>query len=177
MTRLRQQITSLDQEIAFERKKLERDIEAEQRPILARIAELQIQLAEAENANDTSPGELETLDEQRRELSEKLELAKSSIYNAQSAADNIKRQINQAKAAKGNAILAYGNGFPRLMQDIARTRFNDKVVGPIGTTVKLLHPEYARVIESYFAQTLNAFVVTNEQDRKTLFALLMQNKV
>ncbi|MCO5590146.1 hypothetical protein L7F22_044115 [Adiantum nelumboides] len=83
-------------------------------------------------------------------------------------------QIKELKSAKQNHLAAYGPNMPKLMELVrAETRWRGKVVGPIGSKVKLANQnqKWAPVLESVIGNTLNAFCVTNHHDMNLLLTL------
>lgn len=82
--------------------------------------------------------------------------------------------IRELKSAKQNHLAAYGPNMPKLMDLVkAETRWRGKVVGPIGSKIKLSrqNQKWAPVLESVIGNTLNAFCVTNHHDMNLLLSL------
>lgn len=70
---------------------------------------------------------------------------------------------------------------PKTVNEIRRrvTEFQDPPIGPLGMHVKLRDAkdeEWVPVLEKLFGRNLNAFLVTNFDDRKKLSAILEQNQ-
>ncbi|PWN36845.1 P-loop containing nucleoside triphosphate hydrolase protein [Meira miltonrushii] len=86
----------------------------------------------------------------------------------------LESHIRELKSAKLNHLAAYGPNMPKLMDLVrAETRWRGKVVGPIGSKVRLSrqNQKWAHVLESVIGNTLNAFCVTNHHDMNLLLSL------
>lgn len=166
---MKETIAAFGQQIAQEKRKLERDIKAEQQPILDKIEQLNDEVAKINSNINRARHDLEELDDKQREFVQRLEDSKDKINSAQAAGQKIKEQIMQLNKAKGNTLFAYGDQVPNFLRAIDQERsWRDKPIGPLGTMVKLKDHRYAKTLEAVFAQTLNGFIVTNEADRQTL---------
>ncbi|GAA5952783.1 hypothetical protein JCM21900_005801 [Sporobolomyces salmonicolor] len=176
--RLRAQLGDVEQQLHAEQIRINRDLDAERQPLLANIekangdiAQLGIQLNNDRLAADN------LTDNYRRHAYE-YEAATSNISGAQQQYRDVDTQIRHLHATAGNRLMAYGSAMPRLLQAIDSERgWREKPVGPIGLHVKLNQKEYGSALESFFSQSLNAFIVTNEDDRKRLRAIWYQNRI
>lgn len=175
---MKETIAEYDTQIAAEKKKLERDVKAERQPIFDRIEQLNDEVAKINSNMNRTRHEFEDLDDKSREWVQRLQDSKEKINAAHGAGQKIKDQLNQISRAKGNSLFAYGNNVVNFLRAIEQERsWRDKPIGPIGTHVKLKDQRYAALLESYFSQTLNAFIVTNEQDRMLLTKLHRQHQL
>lgn len=94
---------------------------------------------------------------------------KSQIDAARAAADEVRARIQYTRQSATNNVLAYGPKTPQFLQAINSDRgWRDKPIGPIGQYVKLDHQQYGGVLESFFAQILNAYICTNHEDSARL---------
>ncbi|CEQ43019.1 SPOSA6832_04907 [Sporobolomyces salmonicolor] len=176
--RLRAQLGDIEQQLHAEQIRINRDLDAERQPLLANIekangdiAQLGIQLNNDRLAADN------LTDNYRRHAYE-YEAATSNISGAQQQYRDVDTQIRHLHATAGNRLMAYGSAMPRLLQAIDSERgWREKPIGPIGLHVKLNQKEYGSALESFFSQSLNAFIVTNEDDRKRLRAIWSQNRI
>lgn len=93
---------------------------------------------------------------------------------ARKAIGTLESHIRELKSAKLNHLAAYGPNMPKLMELVrAETRWRGKVVGPVGSKIKLSrqNQKWAHVLESVIGNTLNAFCVTNHHDMNLLLSL------
>lgn len=134
-------------------------------------AEMEKKKAEkAEAEAQDQLGELESraipqLDSQMRALDGRVDRLRNTVSNTESS-------LKKLQVAKTNAMTAFGPNIPQLLQMIDREkRWKQKPVGPIGSLVKLKDARWAPVLESVIGNTLNAFCVTNHQDRNLLLEL------
>lgn len=175
---MRETIADFDKRIDAEKKKLDRDIKAEQQPILDTIERLNDEVAKVNSNIVRARHELEDLDDKYRETMPALDNAKDKIQNAQDAANKVQEQIRNLDRAKGNALFSYGQGIPNFLKAIDQERsWREKPIGPIGQHVKLKDRRYASCLESFFERTLNGFIVTSEQDRVLLSKLHRQHRL
>jgi chromosome segregation ATPase len=74
---------------------------------------------------------------------------------------------------------AYGSNMPKVLADIQReTRWERRrPVGPFGSTLQLLKPQFADTLESVLNKQLNAFVVETFEDKKLLFNILSNHNM
>lgn len=82
--------------------------------------------------------------------------------------------LQRCRDAERNRITAFGGpDMPRVMAAIEReTHWRSKPIGPLGLHIQLNDLMWAPLIESVLADPLNAFVVTNHDDRARLARIL-----
>jgi len=166
---MRATLEEQEQQMADEKKKLDRDIKAEQQPILDKIATLNDEVSKIASNQRKAGHDLEDLVQKNVETIDKLHIVKDKIKGAHIEGAKIKEQVATLNRAKGNSLFAFGQRMPDFMRAIDQERsWREKPVGPAGNHMKLKEPRYAAVLEAFFAQHLNAFIVTNEQDRALL---------
>ena len=121
----------------------------------------------------------ETLDkeEQQRELEAKISEASQREEDASQQLQRLKDQYNtngmrlaQLRESSRNRLTAFGGPkVPALLQAInSETGWRSKPIGPLGTHVKLKDMRWQRVLESVIGNNLNAFFVSNHDDRVRL---------
>ncbi|BGP39124.1 Structural maintenance of chromosomes protein 6 [Rhodotorula kratochvilovae] len=166
--RLKAQIADYDRQIAAEEAKLSRDLEAERRPLRdkieqanAEINKLAIRMQESRHRGDDSA-------EQVLKIAQEYDNVRSQIDNASKTVGDLKGRIQFTRNTSTNNLLAYGPRTQHYLQAINGERWRDKPIGPIGQYVKLDHPQYANVLESFFGPTLNGFICTNGEDAARL---------
>lgn len=93
--------------------------------------------------------------------------------------EEYRRQVRQLESQRGDSMKAYGSNMPQVLEAIRReTRWKKrKPVGPLGSTLKLLQPQYAETLEIFFRKTLNAFVVECFDDKNLLFSILRRARM
>ena len=175
VVRMREQIGRYDTQIAAERVKMERDIDAERKPMLDRIEELQNERSKLGLEFARLRHEAEDAEEAVRAGSDELREAKERINGTQADSDTLRQRMGHLNQSKGNSLLAFGERVPALLQLInSNNQWIKKPLGPIGSFVKLKEPAFADTLESFFTQTLNAFIVETEQDKILLSKLQRQ---
>jgi len=154
-------------------------IEAAQGP---QQAAMLADLAQAESLVEEKRQEEVALD--KTVLTRNLNDAQKTVSAAQEALREPQQSLEQAKnrlqglRSKGNQQMAgYHESLQHLLRAINNeSRFKQKPVGPMGLHVRLLQPEWSSIIESWFAQALEAFVVTSKHDQNILTELMRRNK-
>ncbi|CCU99378.1 unnamed protein product [Malassezia sympodialis ATCC 42132] len=82
--------------------------------------------------------------------------------------------LQRCRDAERDRITAFGGpDMPRVMAAIDReTQWRDKPIGPLGMHIRLTDLTWAPLVESVLADPLNAFIVTNHDDRARLARIL-----
>lgn len=179
LSRFQTTIDNYKQDIANEKRRLERDVEAEQRPIRERIEKYENEMGKLvirqKDANDAGR-ECET---ERKALVERLGPLKEAREHAIGDAKKVEERINNFNRMKTNPLTAYGPNVPAFMRAIDQERgWRVKPVGPLGQHVKLVaDPRFGKIIEDFFGESLNAFVTTNHEDRAKLFQMHKQHRL
>lgn len=135
--------------------------------------------------------EINTLQHENAEVSEQIRscgtcLDEIKAREQQAVADrddirrNIEKQQNyqgQLQATVHNRLSAYGGKIPDLVSRInSEKRWRNKPLGPIGTFIKVKDERWTQVLEDVIGNVLNAFCVTNHQDRVLLQQLIRQTQ-
>jgi len=126
-------------------------------------------------------------DLEQQHIIDKENLQGAKIKNAQlKGRENQKRQelletrglLTSLREAERDVMSTFGPQMHQLLRAIEQERgFNRKPVGPIGKYVTILKPQWASILDKFFGQTLNAFVVTNRADGQLLHRLMKQTGV
>ncbi|GAA5878570.1 hypothetical protein JCM1840_007454 [Sporobolomyces johnsonii] len=176
--RLRAQLGDVEQQLHAEQIRVNRDLDAERQPLLANIEKANGDIAKLGNQLNNDRLAADELSDTYRRHTNDYEAIRSNISGAQQQYRDVDSQIKHLHATAGNRLMAFGGAMPRLVQAINNERgWREKPVGPIGLHVKLNQKEYGSALESFFSQSLNAFIVTNEDDRKRLRAIWYQNRI
>ncbi|SCZ98849.1 BZ3500_MvSof-1268-A1-R1_Chr7-1g09293 [Microbotryum saponariae] len=173
---LKQGIEAFKAQLVVEHDRLARDIEAEERPIHDRIAKNEDEIRRHEQIVLEADQERLEL-EGRSTLLQKLEAAAPLISRYQKEAADLHKRIQNVEASRTNSMLAYGPKMPTVLRDVDATRWTKKPLGPVGRYIEVRDQQWSNVIESLCGRILNAFVVSNEQDRIKLSALLHRHGV
>ncbi|KAK5716738.1 Structural maintenance of chromosomes protein 6 [Elasticomyces elasticus] len=165
-------------------KDLEADLKAERDRIAgqegeehgARLDKLEDLKAAVETAKREQSEHAEKLDELIRlkdQTYQAYEAAKGPKAKAVDELRNAERELNKLQRAEGRPF----DGYPAYMNELLReireeTRWRDGrrafPVGPIGSHVRLSKPQWSWQLEKTFGARLDGFIVTNNQDFRTL---------
>jgi chromosome segregation ATPase len=177
--RMRDSIAQFDRDIDEARRKADRDTQAERQPLLDRLKEIEETIVAAGKEMIKCRASAEDAEETRRANRDKLTSLNDDINRADEAVTNHRRRIAHLEGARTNSILSFGDTMQAVMRAIqAETGWQRRPVGPIGQHVKLgaEFKNYAGVLESFFSDTLNAFLVDNERDKQLLNRILRQHR-
>lgn len=169
--RLDATIAEFDRQILEEERKLSRDIEAERRPLRENVKKAEEDIVNLTKVIADARQSMDDIAEKLGRDTQQYDYVKQQISGAEQMQVETRGRLEAIKRSQGNALAAYGDKMPRFMQAINAEQWREKPVGPIGMHVKLNQPQYARVLESFFAATLNAFIVTNADDQRKLKGL------
>lgn len=118
----------------------------------------------------------ETLAEQRQaHVAERAKIMaeKQSLEEKQAHLRSFLRRCEEASANRSTAF--GGASIPRVLAAIEReTHWHSKPVGPLGMHIRLHDARWAPLIESVLNDSLNAFLVTNHEDRARLARILRE---
>jgi len=86
----------------------------------------------------------------------------------------VRQRLNTLEQSKTSSLSVYHPAMPAVAAEINRqiAQFHEPPVGPLGASVKLKKEEWAGVCENIFGRNLNAFLVANFDDARTLRRLL-----
>ncbi|KAF9425484.1 Structural maintenance of chromosomes protein 6 [Entomortierella beljakovae] len=173
---LRSQIRSFDQKIEQELKKLERSTGSRRAEIEAQIQGLK---EEIERSKRQVAGDRESLATLEQQVDTQKELADQKLRDTNQYKieySNAKDSIKQLTDQKQNSLRAFGPSIPDVLnaiQEVTKRRgwTGETPVGPLGRHVKIRDERWAPVVESALGGVLNAFAVTTDADRSTLFGI------
>lgn len=170
-------------------KELERDIVKEEKRLEAANGEAHtIKLRELDEANEAIKRIQTEIQENKDSEPELINKAMDAKKALEKIGDEIQRkrgEINTAEAGikrleenRGSQYDAYEAQVPNLLKRIANENsFDNKPIGPLGTHVQLLKPEWSSILEKTFGINLNAFIVTSKRDEKLLRGMMNQLNV
>lgn len=94
--------------------------------------------------------------------------ASRAVQQKKKEIDDAKRVLSQLQNGQGGKYDAYPKGMEALVKAIAQDNgFKDRPIGPIGTHIQLLKPEWSTILEKQLGN-LSDFLVTNVADQKRL---------
>ncbi|KAK0669740.1 putative structural maintenance of chromosomes protein 6 [Cercophora samala] len=103
---------------------------------------------------------------------------KERVTNKQKEIEAVKREITKTQQQLGEPLAAYDRNMPKLLKAIEDDkRFQHKPIGPLGTVVHLHKPEWGAILETYFGNSLNGFVVYSKTDMNVLADLMRRCSV
>jgi ATP-dependent RNA helicase DDX6/DHH1 len=87
--------------------------------------------------------------------------------------DRAQNRLRDLTRDRGKQQTGFSDKMPLLLRAIQQeTSFSQQPVGPLGSHMRLLKPQWSAVLESTFGGTLSSFVVSNKQDMNTLSKLM-----
>ncbi|KAL8539574.1 hypothetical protein ACS0TY_001254 [Phlomoides rotata] len=167
-----QRVKLLEQQIQDSHEQYIQNTQAEENETEERLRELQVQVDEA-NVN------IQRLKEEEDEWGKKIAMVDNEIAKIVNQIDDMERnhqtifsRIRELHMHQRNKVTAFGGGrVTNLLQAIERHqhKFSIPPIGPIGAHVKLEQGDmWAMAIENAVGRVLNAFIVTNHKDARTL---------
>lgn len=177
--RMKDSIAQYDRDIDEARRKADRNIQAERQPILDRLAEIEATIFTSGREMLKCRASVEDAEETRRADNARLEDLRDQITRARDDEEGHRGKIRHFERATQDSTASFGETMPAVMRAIqAEQGWQRRPVGPIGQHVKLgnEYKNFGGVLESFFSETLNAFLVDNERDKQLLNRILRQNK-
>ncbi|KAG0211312.1 Structural maintenance of chromosomes protein 6 [Mortierella sp. GBA30] len=174
---LRDQIQVYEQKIEQEIKKMQANSQSRRIEMEERVQQLEHDIDMKKRQHAEGREHIAKYEQQVDEDRGRLEQVKSAISRATSELNDANSRIRQMRDQKQNALKAFGPRIPDVLRDIEEVTKRggwrgEPPVGPLGRHVKLREQDWAPVLESALGGTLNAFAVTMDEDRKTLFSIL-----
>ncbi|KAH2888599.1 hypothetical protein KXV75_004582 [Aspergillus fumigatus] len=116
-----------------------------------------------------------------RQLYQEAEEAEIAVKLAAAPIDKMKAEVDQAESnlrslsREGIRRTGFHERMPALLKEIETERsFSRKPVGPIGSYVSLLKPEWSSILENALGTTLNSFIVTSKRDMNILSHIMQR---
>ncbi|SPQ25865.1 a8c4cd54-fa40-49e1-ac50-85be1e6a26dc [Thermothielavioides terrestris] len=168
-----QQVKATEQKIAEEQQRLEAANGEEHTVKLRQLDEAnetvtRIQKEIQEN-KDSEPGLIQKADDAKKAL----ETIGDELLRKRGEINSVEARINSLQEHRGSVFDAYEAKVPDLLRMIENEhRFKDKPIGPLGTHVQLLKPEWSSILEKTFGINLNAFIVTSKSDETLLRGMM-----
>ncbi|GER35076.1 structural maintenance of chromosomes family protein [Striga asiatica] len=171
---INEEVKSREQQIHDLQEQFAKTTQAEETAMEQKLRELQVEVAEA-NAS------CQRLKEEEDGIAQKIAMVENEILKITKQIEDFERshrdissRIHELQMNQKNKVTAFGGGrVISLLQAIERHqhKFSSPPIGPIGAHVKLEHGDmWSVAIESAVGRVLNAFIVTDHQDSRTLRA-------
>ena len=142
------------------------------------------ELSEARDAVKEAADTQKNHSKETDELKKAIDAAADKVTEADTAAKAKRQDVGQQEEQLRNIRnretpdTVFHRNMPQLLTAIGReTRFRQKPIGPIGKHIKLLKPEWSSLLESFFGNTLNGFVVTCKSDQSIMQSLMKRFNV
>ncbi|KAL2130186.1 hypothetical protein VTI74DRAFT_6798 [Chaetomium olivicolor] len=130
--------------------------------------------AEIQENKDREPELINNADEAKKML----DSIGGELKRKRTEIDNTEARIKQLEEDHGSLYDAYEAGVPNLLKMIANENgFDTKPIGPLGTQIQLLKPEWSSILEKTLGNTLNGFLVTSKREEKILRGLMNRANV
>ncbi|KAF4222563.1 hypothetical protein CNMCM5878_003601 [Aspergillus fumigatiaffinis] len=141
--------------------------------------EEQVQQAKTEAAEIRK--QCEEHQQSARQLYQEAEEAEIAVKLAAAPIDKMKAEVDQAESnlrnlnREGIRRTGFHERMPALLKEVEIERsFSRKPVGPIGSYVSLLKPEWSSILENALGTTLNSFIVTSKRDMNILSHIMQR---
>jgi chromosome segregation ATPase len=165
--------------LKIETDKLEASSRLKRNEILEEIEKLKEKVNHQEGKKKQFGIEQETLErEATQEQKKRQELYHEKAEYGRRLKD-AKDLIDKLRSQRGNSMKAYGPKMPEVLDAIRRESrwLKRRPVGPFGSTLSLLKPQFGDTLESVLKNSLNAFVVETFEDKNLLFSILERHNM
>jgi len=99
----------------------------------------------------------------------KLDKVEMELRQKQKEKASANTKLDELKKSTGGLYDGYDRQMPRLVNMIAQERgFSQKPIGPLGTHIKLLKPQWSSILENTLNKSLSAFIVSCVSDSRIL---------
>lgn len=167
------QVKDFERKIAQEERSLQEAHGGLQTLKMKERDEARARVQELEQKIDDNKQLIPRIKSQMSDSARALNPIKERVTKKQEEIHNLKKEIEKTQAHIGVPLAAYHKNMPRLLKAIdGDKRFQQKPIGPLGTVVHLHKPEWGAILESYFGNNLNGFVVFSKADMNVLADLM-----
>jgi chromosome segregation ATPase len=167
-------VKATEKKIAEEEQRLEADNGEETTRLLRERDGAQAAVEAIEQELQETKDRKPTLIKNEEETKANLEKIAEAIQPKTLEIKRLEERIGTITEARTSLYEGYEAGIPNLLKMIESNEqsFEHKPIGPMGSHIQLLKPEWGPVLENTLGSILNAFLVTNRRDEKTLRALM-----
>ncbi|KAI9019736.1 hypothetical protein DFJ74DRAFT_135420 [Hyaloraphidium curvatum] len=130
-------------------------------------------VAELEAAQQSRPA----IEAEQRGLQGELRAAEDERARLVDEIQRLENNLRAAKPTNDDEFSMFGTGVTKAVREIEReTRWRgQRPIGPLGRHVRLMDPEWKRVIEGNLNQSLNAFIVETKHDEDLLRSIFRRH--
>ncbi|CAO3611465.1 unnamed protein product [Mucor hiemalis] len=147
--------------------------------IVEQIAKIKEKMQEKAKKGKQFAIEGQELNAEIKEAKDKRHRKSGELAELRKRAEEMQNLITTLESQRGDRMRAYGANMPRVLDEIRRERRWQKrrPVGPMGSTLKLLKPQFGDVLEQVLNKSLTSFVVESFEDKNLLLGILRRNKM
>lgn len=168
-------IESLDQQIAAEEAKLNRDVASERAQTERKIQDLQTKVDEALASMDSMKERQLALEQERASAKEQLGQGQARVERIKGALRGAQGRLHMLNNGERDPYSAFTVKMSAVVRAINENRgWREKPIGPLGRCIKLKDDKYATIVDAFFGESLNAFIVQNNEDRDALFRIMQR---
>ena len=144
---------------------------------MAELEEHKAAVAEAKRRLEEHKSTLPSLEDARNRASKAVQDIDILLEAKKTELEACERQMQILVEDKGQQQ----RGYPPAMYDLVNAITKDngyqqRPVGPVGDTIRLLKPAWSSILEKTLGATLNSFIVTSKQDQTRLSGLMQRLK-
>ncbi|GBG82316.1 hypothetical protein CBR_g34600 [Chara braunii] len=173
----KKRIENLNRQIAHQEQKIRRVRERMVQESQAETSEREKRIAEKQAKVENLTAELNRLITEERACEERIQDVQAAmepvaleLEEHRSRIKDYEGMIRRMRAQQENRVTGFGRNVPGLLREIERRKrnFHRQPIGPIGSLVSLLDPNWAQAIEVALGRALEAFIVHDHHDAKAL---------
>ncbi len=143
-----------------------------------RKAEIDGKKDDAQEAKDqmrSHEDELPALQDNKSRAEEKRVGCQAEVEKKLTEISVAEARVDSLVRDRGRQQSAYPAAMPRLLKAILQDNgFAEKPIGPIGSHVRLLDPQWSSILERQFGNALDSFIVTSKGDQIRLSGLMQR---
>lgn len=110
------------------------------------------------------------------EKKEELDQAEQELGSQERSVDSLNERLDGMRRASKSKITAFNNNMEKLLTQIKdhdrKNRWRQCPIGPMGMTMSLKYPEWSDIVETFWGNRINGFLVNNYEDKKELIRLM-----
>lgn len=166
-------------QLEIETDKLEASSRLKRNEIIQDIEKCEQTIKEkVEKAKNFSREEIES-GEQANRLAERKKNLEFELAQLKGRKGNAEKNIKNLESQRGDKMRAYGHRMPQVLAAIRQeTRWEKrKPIGPFGSTIELIEPDFANVLESVLNKSMSGFVVETFNDKNLLYNILSNHQM
>ncbi|ADM11797.1 Rad18-like recombination and DNA repair protein [Encephalitozoon intestinalis ATCC 50506] len=157
------------------KKRIISDFEKQDGTVKNLLPQLEEKHKEAASEIESQNGILESLEERAKECRAKAREEEEMISERQGRIFHLRRQIEFYSKNDKNSF--FGPNFPNVIDEISKTRFNGKIIGPIGFEVKLKEQKWSKAVSIVLNNFLSTFIIMDKRDKDILLRIFRKHKV